>query len=81
VDPGQVTVGCTTDDDVHSVTALGREPTIGIHVHGGDISTIRRQAYDPATGASEWFVSAWDDPEAGVVSAAPSVGGRSAPPA
>lgn len=60
--PGQVTVCCTTDDDVHSVTALGDEPTIGIHVYGGNISTIRRCAYDPATGESQWFTSDWDSP-------------------
>lgn len=35
-------------------------PTIGIHVYGGDIATIRRRAYDPATGEVTWFVSGWD---------------------
>ncbi|GAA4905481.1 putative metal-dependent enzyme (double-stranded beta helix superfamily) [Nonomuraea thailandensis] len=60
--PGQVTVCCTTDDDVHAVAAVGREPTVGIHVYGGDIGTIRRRAYDPATGACDWFVSGWDSP-------------------
>lgn len=59
-DPGQVTVCCTTDDDVHSVVAIGDEPTIGIHVYGGDIGSIRRRAYDPATGETRWFVSGWD---------------------
>jgi predicted metal-dependent enzyme (double-stranded beta helix superfamily) len=59
---GQVTVCCTTDDDVHAVTAIGDQPTIGIHVYGGDIGTIRRRSYDPATGAVHWFVSGWDDP-------------------
>ena len=60
--PGQVNICCTTDDDVHSVTALGSEPTIGIHVYGGNISRISRRAYDPATGESEWFTSGWDSP-------------------
>ncbi len=59
---GQVTVCCTTDDDVHSVVAEGDEPTIGIHVYGGNLATISRPAYDPETGAAEWFVSSWDDP-------------------
>lgn len=59
---GQVTVCCTTDDDVHAVTAVGDGPTIGIHVYGGDIGTIRRRSYDPATGAVTWFTSGWDDP-------------------
>jgi len=60
--PGQVNICCTTDDDVHSVTALGSEPTIGIHVYGGNISRISRQAYDPASGESRWFTSGWDSP-------------------
>jgi predicted metal-dependent enzyme (double-stranded beta helix superfamily) len=59
---GQVTVCCTTDDDVHAVAAVGDEPTVGIHVYGGNIATISRPSYDPATGAVEWFVSGWDDP-------------------
>jgi predicted metal-dependent enzyme (double-stranded beta helix superfamily) len=63
-EPGQVTVCCTTDDDVHAVEAVGGEPTVGIHVYGGNIGTIRRQVYDPATGEVSWFVSGWDTPEA-----------------
>jgi len=59
---GQVTVCCTTDDDVHAVTAVGDEPTIGIHVYGGDIGALSRRSYDPATGAVRWFSSGWDDP-------------------
>jgi 3-mercaptopropionate dioxygenase len=62
---GQVTVCCTTDDDVHAVEAVGDEPTVGIHVYGGNIGTIERASYDPATGAVRWFVSGWDDPEVG----------------
>lgn len=59
---GQVTVCCTTDDDVHAVAAVGDEPTVGIHVYGGNIGTIRRRSYDPATGEASWFVSGWDQP-------------------
>jgi predicted metal-dependent enzyme (double-stranded beta helix superfamily) len=59
---GQVTICCTTDDDVHSVVAIGDEPTIGIHVYGGNIGTISRKSYDPATGAVDWFTSGWDSP-------------------
>lgn len=61
---GQVTVCCTTDDDVHAVTAIGDEPTIGIHVYGGDIGTLQRRSYDPVTGSVRWFASGWDDPRA-----------------
>jgi 3-mercaptopropionate dioxygenase len=59
---GQVTVCCTTDDDVHSVAAVGNEPTVGIHVYGGNIGTINRRLYDPATGEVRWFVSGWNSP-------------------
>ena len=62
-EPGQVTVCCTTDDDVHAVTAVGEEPTVGIHVYGGNIDTIRRRSYDPVSGEVRWFVSGWDSPE------------------
>ncbi|MCA2227780.1 hypothetical protein [Nonomuraea aurantiaca] len=60
--PGQVTVCCTTDDDVHAVAAVGTEPTIGIHVYGGNIGATKRREYDPATGEVRWFVSGWDKP-------------------
>ena len=63
--PGQVTVCCTTDDDVHAVAAVGDEPTVGIHVYGGNIGTIRRRSYSPVTGEASWFVSGWDSPEEG----------------
>lgn len=60
---GQVTICCTTDDDVHSVVAVGEEPTVGLHVYGGNIGTRERRAYDPATGEVRWFASGWDSPE------------------
>ncbi|MFI5589854.1 hypothetical protein ACIA5G_32730 [Amycolatopsis sp. NPDC051758] len=59
---GQVTVCCTTDDDVHAVAAVGDVPTVGIHVYGANIGTIERRSYDPATGAVRRFVSGWDTP-------------------
>ncbi|MDL4817844.1 cysteine dioxygenase family protein [Actinomadura opuntiae] len=65
-EPGQVTVCCTTDDDVHAVAAVGDVPTVGIHVYGADICAIERRSYDPATGAATWFVSDWDAPDPGV---------------
>jgi 3-mercaptopropionate dioxygenase len=61
---GQVTVCCTTDDDVHAVAAVGDVPTVGIHVYGANIGTIERSKYDPATGEVERFVSGWDAPAA-----------------
>jgi predicted metal-dependent enzyme (double-stranded beta helix superfamily) len=62
---GQVTVCCTTDDDVHAVAAVGDIPTVGIHVYGDNIGTIERRMYDPATGAVRMFVSGWNTPPVG----------------
>ena len=56
---GQVTVCCTTDDDVHQVRCGGDEPVVGIHVYGADIGTLPRRSYDPGTGAVHWFTSTW----------------------
>lgn len=56
---GEVTVCCTTDDDVHQVSCGGEEPVVGIHVYGADIGTLSRRAYDPGSGAVRWFTSAW----------------------
>ncbi|WP_162794533.1 hypothetical protein [Nocardioides houyundeii] len=56
---GEVTVCCTTDDDVHQVSCGGAEPVIGIHVYGADIGTLPRRSYDPETGAVHWFTSTW----------------------
>jgi 3-mercaptopropionate dioxygenase len=62
---GQVTVCCTTDDDVHQVRCGGDEPVVGIHVYGADIGTLSRRSYDPETGAVHWFVSSWAGAERG----------------
>lgn len=56
---GQVTVCCTTDDDVHQVRCGGAQPVVGIHVYGADIGTLPRRSYDPETGAVHWFTSTW----------------------
>ena len=56
---GQVTVCCTTDDDVHQVRCGGDRPVVGIHVYGADIGTLPRRSYDPESGAVHWFTSSW----------------------
>lgn len=56
---GDVTVCCTTDDDVHQVSCGGDQPVVGIHVYGADIGTLPRRSYDPETGAVHWFTSRW----------------------
>lgn len=60
--PGEVTVCCTTDDDVHQVFCHGDRPCVGIHVYGADIGTLERRSYQPETGAVSWFVSRWTEP-------------------
>ncbi|MFF5989414.1 cysteine dioxygenase family protein [Prauserella flavalba] len=57
--PGEVTVCCTTDDDVHLVECGSDVPCVGIHVYGADIGTLPRRSYDPETGEVSWFVSPW----------------------
>jgi 3-mercaptopropionate dioxygenase len=57
--PGQVTVCCTTDDDVHWVACGGAEPCVGVHIYGTDIGTWSRRAYDPEDGTVTWFTSEW----------------------
>ncbi len=59
---GEVTVCCTTDDDVHQVRCGGDRPVVGIHVYGADIGTLPRRSYDPETGAVHWFTSRWAEP-------------------
>ncbi len=56
---GEVTICCTTDDDVHQVRCGGDRPVVGIHVYGADIGTLPRRSYVPGTGAVHWFVSSW----------------------
>lgn len=59
--PGQVTVCCTTDDDVHTVWNEADTPCVGIHVYGRDIGRLSRRSYDPITGEQKWFVSTWPE--------------------
>ena len=59
---GEVTVCCTTDDDVHQVRCGGDRPVVGIHVYGADIGTLPRRSYDPESGAVHWFTSNWAVP-------------------
>lgn len=60
--PGEVTVCCTTDKDIHKVSAATDEPCIGIHIYGGNIGEIRRRKYEPDTGEIGYFTSFWSEP-------------------
>jgi 3-mercaptopropionate dioxygenase len=60
--PGEVTICCTTDRDVHSVGSGSGGTYVGIQVYGGDIGTLERRAFDPETGAATNFVTPWQQP-------------------
>jgi predicted metal-dependent enzyme (double-stranded beta helix superfamily) len=46
--------------DIHTVAnALADRPSISVHLYGGNIGTVRRHSFDPATGASSEFVSGY----------------------
>lgn len=62
--PGEVSICCTSDHDVHRVSCASNTPCVGIHVYGADIGSIERRAYDAATGAVTMFVSHWAQPVA-----------------
>lgn len=58
--PGQVSVCCTKDDDVHMVRCVGDEPCIGLHIYGSDIGTLPRRTFNAETGEVKWFTSQWE---------------------
>ena len=58
---GSVAVCCTSDQDVHEVSAAGADPCVGIHVYGADIGRLSRHAYDAVTGEATAFVSRWPE--------------------
>lgn len=60
---GRVTVCCTSDQDVHQVSADGSEACIGIHIYGADIGTLPRHAFDPESGQAREFISRWPGAE------------------
>ncbi|MFJ3895472.1 MULTISPECIES: hypothetical protein [unclassified Streptomyces] len=57
--PGDIEVCCTTDQDVHSVAAASDVPCVGIHVYGADIGSLPRRSYSEEDGSCKTFVSAW----------------------
>ncbi|MFD9614982.1 cysteine dioxygenase [Streptomyces sp. NPDC059083] len=62
---GQVTICCTTDDDVHRVNCGSETPCVGIHVYGADVGRLPRRWYEPDTGRQHWFISGWATPAGG----------------
>jgi predicted metal-dependent enzyme (double-stranded beta helix superfamily) len=61
--PGMVEAVSPAIGDIHAVeNALEDEPSISIHLYGGNIGTIRRHVFDPVTGAATEFVSGYTAP-------------------
>ena len=59
--PGMVEVCCTTDEDVHSVSAHSDIPCVGIHIYGADICAIDRTSF-ATDGSRKKFRSTWATP-------------------
>jgi predicted metal-dependent enzyme (double-stranded beta helix superfamily) len=60
--PGDIEVLQPELGDIHQVTnALADRQSISIHVYGGNIGSIRRRRFDPATGAASPFVSGYSN--------------------
>ena len=62
--PGDVEVLVPAVGDIHQVTnALADQPSISIHVYGGNIGAVRRHTFDVTTGAPNLFVSGYTNTE------------------
>lgn len=57
--PGEISVCCTSNREIHQVSCHGTEPCVGLHIYGGDIGMVNRHKYDPDTGLESKFVSGW----------------------
>ncbi len=58
--PGEVEVLVPAAGDIHRVTnVLKDQPSISIHVYGGNIGAVHRHTFDPVTGAPSLFVSGY----------------------
>ena len=57
---GEVSVCCTTDQDVHEVSCASDIPCVGLHVYGDDIGKITRYLYNVETGEKNAVVTKWD---------------------
>jgi 3-mercaptopropionate dioxygenase len=58
--PGEVSVCCLPQYDIHSVKNVGDEVAISIHTYGGDQSSIESCVYDPTSNSVRKYVSPCD---------------------
>jgi predicted metal-dependent enzyme (double-stranded beta helix superfamily) len=57
---GAVAAVSPTIGDIHTIAnALADQPSISIHVYGGNIGAIHRSVFDAATGAEKPFISGY----------------------
>jgi predicted metal-dependent enzyme (double-stranded beta helix superfamily) len=60
LEPGQVDVLLPAEGDIHRVwNACTDQPSISIHMYGGNIGATARSVFDPATGQAKRFVSGY----------------------
>jgi predicted metal-dependent enzyme (double-stranded beta helix superfamily) len=58
--PGEIEVLSPAEGDIHQVAnARADGSSLSIHVYGGNIGAMRRQRFDPASGAASPFVSGY----------------------
>ncbi len=58
--PGDVDEVSPSIGDIHIVkNAFDNQPSISIHVYGGNIGAVKRHVYDPVTGSIKNFVSGY----------------------
>ena len=58
--PGMIQAVSPRLGDIHIVAnAIPDQPSISIHLYGGNIGTVRRHGFDPVTGAATEFVSGY----------------------
>jgi len=58
--PGQVAMVSPNTHDIHVVANhLSDQPSISIHVYGGNIGRIKRAIFHPETGAEKLFISGY----------------------
>jgi len=59
---GSVATVSPTLGDIHTIAnALTDQPSISIHVYGGNIGAIRRSAFDADTAAEKLFISGYSN--------------------
>ena len=58
--PGGIEIVSPIQGDIHEVAnAQQDQPSISIHVYGGNIGEVRRHVFDPRTGVAKDFISGY----------------------